>query len=74
MTIPGKRVKLAKWIHGTNCVLRLEVEGVIPQSDPSEPCLEPHTVRLLADLQRLADIGDVDALSKYGVVYVRRSA
>ena len=74
MTIPGERVKLTKWIQGPHFVVRVQVDGVIPQSDPSEPCLEPDTVRLLDKLQRLADAGDIETLAKHGEVYVRRSA
>lgn len=46
----------------------------MPDEDPSEPCLEPETVRWLDELQRLADAGDTEALAKVGDVYVRRSA
>jgi len=74
MKIPGERVMLTKWIQGSHFVVRVQVEGVIPQSDPSEPCLEPDTVRLLDELQHLADAGDIEALAKHGEVYVRRSA
>lgn len=77
MLLPGKRVKLTKWIHGSRCVLRVQVEGVIPDARPGEPVLEPATVRWLDDLQRLADAGDVEQISKttgIGDVYVRRSA
>lgn len=74
MHIPGKRTRIIKWIHGRLCVARVEVEAVIPDADPSEPCLEPATVKRLDELQRLADAGDVDALEKHGEVFVRRSA
>lgn len=75
MLIPGKRVQLTKWIHGRLCVLRVQVEGVIPDgAGESEPCLEPPAVRLLDELQRLADAGRVDELGRHGDVYVRKSA
>jgi hypothetical protein len=73
MKMPGKRVKIFRWIHGPQCVVRVEVEAVIPKSDPSEPCLEPDTVRFLDQLQRLANEGKVDELAKHGEVYVRRA-
>ena len=72
--IKGKRVKVPQWIHGTQCVVRVDVEAVIPDADPSEPCFEPPVVKWMDELQRLADAGDVDALAKLGDVYVRRSA
>ena len=74
LNIPGKRVRVPKWVHGRLCVVRVETEAIIPDADPSEPCLEPATLRWLDDLQRLADAGDVEALSKVGEVFVRRSA
>jgi hypothetical protein len=70
----GKRIKLTKWISSGPIAVRLTVEGVIPDEDDSEPCLESETVRFLDDVQRLANAGDVDALAKLGEVYVRRSA
>ena len=74
MNIPGKRIKLTKWIHGKLAVVRVNVDAIIPDADPSEPCLEPETVRLLDDLQRRADAGDVEGLSKLGEVFVPRVA
>ena len=72
--IPGKRVRVPKWVHGRLCVVRVEADAVIPDADPSEPCLEPATLRWLDELQRQADAGDVEALAKVGEVFVRRSA
>lgn len=74
MLIPGKRIKLKKWIHGRLCVVHVEVDAIIPDADPSEPCLEPATVRWLDELQRLADGGDAESLARAGEVYVKRSA
>lgn len=73
-SIPGKRVRIPKWVHGRLCVVRVEADAVIPDADPSEPCLEPATLRWLDDLHRLADAGDVEALAQFGDVFVRRSA
>jgi len=72
--VQGQRMKLTRWIHSGPCVLRVEVDAVIPDADPSEPCLEPDTVRLLDRLQQLADEGRVEELERYGEVYIRRSA
>ncbi len=73
-SIPGKRVRVVKWIHGRLCVARVEVDAIVPDADPSEPCLEPATLRWLDELQSLADKGDVDELAKAGEVFVRRTA
>lgn len=72
--IPGRRIRVPKWIHRRLCVVKVEAEAVIPDADPSEPCLEPPTLRWPDELQNLADAGDVDALAKHGEVFVRRSA
>ncbi len=77
MQLSGKRVKLFKWIHGACCVVRVRVEGVLADDLGAGPFLEPHTVKWLDELQRLADSGDADALAKVsdaGDVYIRRSA
>jgi hypothetical protein len=71
MTISGKRIKVPKWIHSAHCAVRVMVDAVIPDSDPSEPCFEPPAVKWMDELQRLVDAGDVDALAKVGEVYVR---
>ncbi len=74
---PGKRVKLVKWIHGRQRVVRVMVDAVIPDADPSEPCLDLEKVRWLDELQQLADRGggaDTEAPARAGDVYVRRSA
>ena len=72
--VKGKRIKLRKWIDGDLCAVRVEVEAVIPDADPSEPCLEPDTLRHLDHLRQLAAEGKVAELEKYGAVYVRQSA
>jgi hypothetical protein len=72
--IAGKRVKIPQWIHGALCVVRIEVDAIIPDEDTSEACFEPAAVRWMDELQQLADAGKVDELAKVGEVYVRRSA
>ncbi len=74
MKIKGKRIKVQRWIHAEPCVVRVEVEAIIPDADPSEPCLEPATVRWLDDIQRQASAGQMEELAKIGQVYVRQSA
>jgi hypothetical protein len=69
MRIPGKRVKRTRLIQSEKYVVAVDVEMVIPQDDPSEPCYEPETVELLRDVKEHADKGDVDWLAKHGKVY-----
>lgn len=74
MLLEGKKIKIPQWIHSDLCAVHLEVEAVIPDADPSEPCLEPPTLKFLDQLQRLADIGDIAQLEKHGTVYVKQTA
>jgi hypothetical protein len=74
MTIPGKRIKVEQWIHASACVVRVEVEAIVPDAGSSDPCLEPKTLRFLDEIQTKADQGLIDELSQIGDVYVRRSA
>lgn len=71
MNITGKRVKRFRWVHGAACVVRVEVEAVIPKDDPSEPCYEPATVKFLKEVRERADSGDVAWLKQIGDVYAR---
>ena len=74
MLVEGKRIKVPEWIHSGFCVVHVEVEAVLPDENPSEPCLEPDVIKYLDHLQELANAGNVDELEKHGTVYVRRSA
>jgi hypothetical protein len=74
MALRGKRTKVEKWIHAPSCVVRVEVEAIIPEADPSEPCFQPRTIKFLDELQDKANRGLISELAKVGDVYVRRSA
>ena len=50
-------------------VVVVQVEAVIPDADPSEPCFEPHVVKLLKDVETHARNGDVEWLKQHGKVY-----
>ncbi len=73
MHIPGKHVRLTRWIHADACVVRVDVDAVIPDADPSEPCIEPATVNWLKEVRERAEAGDIAWLERVGTVYVRQS-
>jgi hypothetical protein len=47
----------------------VEVEMVIPESDPSEPCLESETIELPRAVHERAVDGDIAWLKTRGKVY-----
>ena len=70
----GERIRKIEWVHGTQCVVRVEVEATRPADDPSELYFDTATLRHLDRLQVLADAGSTAELAKHGTVYVRQSA
>ncbi len=74
MELTGERIKITHWIRGSNFVVRVEVDAIIPEFDSSEPCLEPAAIRFLDDVQDKANRGLISELEKIGEVYVRRTA
>lgn len=76
--IKGNRIKLTQWIEGRSrsgpFVVRVEVDAVIPESDPSEPAFEPPALKVLDEASRLAAAGDLEALAQIGAIYFRKSA
>lgn len=69
MRIPGKRIRRTRLVRAGRYVVALDVEMVYPEEDPSEPCYEPETVRLLGEATRRAEDGDVAWLRRHGAVY-----
>jgi hypothetical protein len=69
MRIPGKRIKRTRLIQSAKYVVAVEVDMVIPEDDPSEPCYESETVQLLKEIKEHADQDDVAWLSQRGKVY-----
>ena len=59
MRIPGRRVTRNRLIQTDRLIVAVEVEMVIPESDPSEPCLESETVELLRQVHDHAVEGDI---------------
>ena len=72
--IPGKRVKRTRFVQTDRFVVAVDVEAVIPDEDPSEPCFEPETVKLLRDVESHAKRGDRKWLMDHGRVYERVTA
>ena len=69
MKIPGKRVRRTRLVRTHRFVVAVEVEAVIPEDDPSEPCFEAETVELLRQVEEHAQRGDVEWLRQHGTVY-----
>jgi hypothetical protein len=69
MRIPGQPIKRTRLIQSEKYVVAVEVEMVIPVDDPSEPCYEAETVKLLREVKEHAECGDVAWLTKHGKVY-----
>ena len=67
--IPGQRVKRTRLVQTDRLIVAVEVEMVIPESDPSEPCLESETVELLREVHEHAVEGDIAWLKTKGKVY-----
>ncbi len=74
MKFEGKRVKQIRWVHAGPCVVRVEVDAVIPVDDASEPCFKPTTVEFLREVHERAEARDIDWLNNVGDVYLRHSA
>ncbi len=68
MQIAGERIRRTKLVQ-TDQFVAVDVEMIIPDEDPSEPCLEPETVQLLKEVKERATEGDVAWLREHGKVY-----
>lgn len=67
--IPGKHTKGVRLVRTERFVVAVEVDMVIPDDDPTEPCLDPSAVKLLREVQDHAERGDVAWLAEHGKVY-----
>jgi hypothetical protein len=74
MVIPGKRVRRTRLVRTDPFIVAVEVEAVIPDADPSEPCYEPETVELLRQVESHARQGDLEWLKQHGKVYAALGA
>lgn len=66
MRVAGKRLKRTRLIQGDRYVVAVEVELVIPDDDPSEPCYEAETVQFLKQVKQRTDQGDIEWLKQHG--------
>jgi len=64
-----RREKRKRWVQRGQYAVEVEVEVIYPGDDPSEPCLEPATVRWLDEVARRAEAGDVAYLHNIGRVF-----
>ena len=69
MQISGKRIRRTRLVQTDKYVVAIEVEMVIPDEDPSEPCYESDTVQLLKEVKERAEQEDVKWLTARGKVY-----
>jgi len=63
------RFKRTRLIQTEKYVVAVQVEMVIPADDPSEPCYEAETIKLLREVKERAERGEVDWLRQHGKVY-----
>jgi hypothetical protein len=64
-----RREKRERWVRRGRYAVEVEVDVVYPAGDPSEPCLEPATVRWLDEIARRAEKADVAYLRSIGEVF-----
>jgi hypothetical protein len=64
-----KRERRKRWVQRGEYAVEVEVDVVYPADDPSEPCLEPSTVRWLDEVARKAEEGDVEFLRQAGRLF-----
>ena len=69
MRIARQRVNRTRLVQTDRLIVAVEVDMVIPESDPSEPCLESETVELLREVHEHAVEGDIAWLKTKGKVY-----
>ncbi len=69
MNLPGKRIRRTRLVRTDQFVVAVEVEAVIPDADPSEPCFEPPVVEFLRQVEAHAKNGDLEWLKQHGKVY-----
>ena len=69
MTMADRREMRKRWVQRGQYAVEVEVEVVYPEDDPSEPCLEPATLRWLEEVACKAEEGDVEYLQEVGRLF-----
>lgn len=64
-----RRETRKRWVQRGRFAVEVDVEVIYPEDDPSEPCLEPESVRKLDEVARRAEQGDLDYLHSVGRVF-----
>lgn len=64
-----RRERRNRWVQRGEYAVEVEVDVVYPQETPTEPCLEPATIRWLDEIAQRAEQGDVQYLASIGRVY-----
>ncbi len=64
-----RRERRRWWIQRGRYAVEVDIEVMYPMDDPSEACMEPHTLKFLDEVARRAEAGDVDYLRSVGRVY-----
>jgi hypothetical protein len=64
-----RREKRKRWVQRGQYAVEVEVEVVYPAESPGEACLEPATVRWLAEIARHAEDQDLPFLMQVGRVF-----
>ena len=67
--ITGRREKRKRWVQRGRFAVEVDVDVIFPDEDPSEPCLEPDTLRRLDEIARRAEAGDLEYLRTAGRVF-----
>ena len=64
-----RRETRKRWVQRGQYAVEVEVDVVYPADCPTEACLEPATVRLLDEVARRAEAGDLEYLHRAGRVF-----
>lgn len=67
--LEGRREKRQRWVCRGHYAVRVEVEVVFLDEEPTTALFEPHTLRFMDEVAARAAAGDLDYLRKVGRVY-----